>query len=245
MFGGVDFIRDANRARARMAIRQARRNRRRRYNYPTLGTESKYYETSKATTALVSGTDFSAAELNPTAGVSLISTPAVGDGETNRDGKKIIITQVEVKGMFLINTLNAQSALPAPYYAWIALVLDTQTNLVEMNSEDCFKALTNVATEIQPWKNLTLGGRFRILKMKKVIVTNYATGNDSASTYDVGGFRRHFKFFKKMRLPVNFKTGGTTSDVANVTDNSLHIIGWCSAVSAVNIAYQARIRFIG
>lgn len=228
----------------RKRLKGARRLRRRRYNYPSLQAEPKFYDTSRALIAVANGTDFSGSEVNPSAGVSLISTPAVGDSESSRDGKKIVITQVEVKGRIQKSALDAQTALPEGIFVWVALVLDTQTNGVEMNSEDCFKAITNVASEIQPFRNLLYGGRFRVLKLKKIYINSLSTGTVSATTYDIMGKYIPFKMFKKLRLPVNFNAG-TTSSVANVIDNSLHMHAWCSVSNAVNVAYQARIRFIG
>ena len=47
-------------------------------------------------------------------------------------------------------------------------------------------------------------------------------------------------------LPVQFLTGQTTADVANVVDNSFHIIAAATDISATPvIAYTSRMRFVG
>jgi len=47
----------------------------------------------------------------------------------------------------------------------VAIVLDTQTNAAQMNSEDCFKNTAGLAAAaVVPHKNLLFGKRFRILK---------------------------------------------------------------------------------
>jgi len=53
-----------------------------------LGVERKFYDTALTATAIVSPTDCTGAELDPSA-TSMISTPAQGDSEQNRDGKQI------------------------------------------------------------------------------------------------------------------------------------------------------------
>lgn len=233
------FLR-GNRNAAR--LRGARRNRRRRYNYPSLTTEPKFYDTSFASTGITSNATFASLSINPSAS-SLISTPAVGDSESNRDGKKIIITQVEVKGAIIKNAQVNQTAAEEPESIWIALVLDTQTNATACASTDVFKPLcTGAATSTQPFRNLLYGGRFRIIKMKRYILQNAALSYDGTNL-EQNGIMRNFKFFKKMRLPVNFNAG-TTSDIANVTDNSLHMMAW-SSLGLTYISYGARIRFIG
>lgn len=233
----------ARRAANMRKIAGARRLRRRRYNYPSLKAEPKFYDTFRTTFTLASSATFAGCEYDPSA-TSMISTPSVGDSEQNRDGKKIVITQVEVKGWVYKYTEANQTTAEDGQWAWIALVLDTQTNGVQMNSEDCFKNIegANAALAV-PFRNLLYGGRFRILKFKRFVFNNPNLCWDGTNM-EQNGMVRPFKFYKKLRLPVNFNAG-TTSDIANVIDNSLHIIGCSSQASNITASYGARIRFIG
>lgn len=232
------FLR-GNRTAAR--LRGARRNRRRRYNYPSLTAEPKFYDTNFASAAIASNATFASLSINPSAS-SLISTPVVGDSESNRDGKKIIITQVEIKGNLLKPAQVNQTAADNGETCWVALILDTQTNGTACASTDVFKPIAAQAEYMQPFRNLLLGGRFRILKMKRYTFNNAVLCWDGTNM-EQSGITKSFKIFKKMRLPVNFNAG-TTADVANVTDNSLHVMAW-SSLGLTNIGYSARIRFIG
>lgn len=221
----------------------ARRLRRRRYNYPSIKAEPKHYETYLATTAVPSNNTFADLEFNPSA-TSLISTPAVGDSYNNRDGKKIIITQVEIKGVINLGAQLNQTAPPAGRHGWIALVLDTQCNGATLASEDVFMTPdpTSAAVYATPFRNLLTGGRFRILKMKKWTFNNQTFSWDGTNM-EIAGNVRTFKIFKKLRLPVDFNAG-TTASVANVQNNALHVLAWASDATQ-GIAYNARIRFIG
>lgn len=224
-------------------IAAARRLRRRRYAYPSIKQEPKFYDTSYAPTALTSNTTAASLEVDPSA-TSMISTPAVGDSEQNRDGKKIIITQVEIKGTLHWPSSANQTAQADGHTCWVALVLDTQTNNTQMNSEDCFKFIdTTSALYCRPMRNLLFGGRFRILKMKHFYPPIPSMSYDGTNM-EKSGVIRGFKFYKKLRLPVNFNAG-TTASIANVQDNSLHVIAWANQSNTVSLSYNARIRFIG
>lgn len=234
------FITDGERRRA--AIRGARRLRRRRYAYPSIKQEPKFYDTSLASTSITYDPGFASLEMDPSI-TSMISTPAVGDSEQNRDGKKIVITQVEIKGSVVKGVqYNNQSGIDDFGQVWVALVLDTQTNNLQMNSEDCFKSIGGATVAMQPFRNLLFGNRFRILKMKR-FTFNSGFWSGAAPNISQEGQGRLFTIFKKLRLPVNFNAG-TSASVSNVLDNSLHVIAWASDANYV-LGYSARIRFVG
>lgn len=232
------------RARSRRARGLARRN---LVSAGFLGIERKFYDTNLASTALVAPTDASGAEFDPSA-TSMISTPAVGDGEQNRDGKRINILSVEVTGSVAQNGLETQPSPPTGQKVYVALVLDTQSNAAQMNSEDCFKN-TNAAaiTAISPLRNLLFAQRFRVLKSQVLDLTPVTVSHFAVDSFSWGGTFKTFKWYLRFPkgLPVNFNAG-TTASIANVIDNSLHIIAYTNTTTgAPTIAYNARIRFVG
>jgi len=211
-----------------------------------LGIEKKFYDTTLANTALTAPTDATGGEYDPSA-TSMISTPAQGDGEQNRDGKRIVIKSVQIKGQVSTAPLTAQTVLTNPTDIFVALVQDMQTNGAQMNSEDCFKNTSADAFQAsQPVRNLLFSSRFRVLKEWNFTLEPKASVNNaSATTVSIQGTRQDFECFIPMELPVNFNSG-TTASVANVIDNSLHVIAYCSSVTLVpKIWYNARIRFMG
>lgn len=222
----------------------ARRLRRRRYNYPSIKQEPKFYDTFYPNTLLSITNDFTGSMCDPTS-TSMISTPSVGDSEQNRDGKKIVITQVEIKGVVFNGIQANQTGVDDWNHCWVALVLDTQSNQVQMSASDCFKALSTNAFVNRPFRNLLFGNRFRILKMKQFTFRSGYWSGVSPSIIQEGQGKL-FTMYKKLRLPVNFNAG-TTSSIANVMDNSLHVVAWSSGATAAvtTMAYQARIRFVG
>jgi len=211
-----------------------------------LGIERKFYDTMLAATTIAAATDATGGEYDPSA-TSMISTPVQGDGEQNRDGKRILIDAVEIKGLVSWPAIANDTAMPAGREVFIALVLDTQTNGAQMNSEDCFKNLSaNALGNTSPLRNLLFSSRFRVLKEWSVLLEpKTAVNNASATTVSVAGTRGEFDCFIPLDLNVNFNSG-TSASIANVIDNSLHIVAFCSSTTlAPTIGYNARIRFMG
>lgn len=210
-----------------------------------LGIETKFYDTSLAATTISASATMAGAEVDPSA-TSMIMTPTQGDGEQSRDGKKIVVKSVIVKGSVLTGPLEGQATPPLATLVHVALVLDTQSNGAQMNSEDCFKNTGAIDTlNSIPQRNLLFSKRFRVLKTFTADLTP-PFSNDAAGTSSNSGRQRNFEFvLPALDMPVNFNAG-TTASIANVIDNSLHLIAYCTNPGiTAQITYNARVRFVG
>jgi len=210
-----------------------------------MGIEKKFLDTTKSNTAIAANADCTGGEYDPSAGCTgCLSCPAQGDTEQSRDGKRIVIDSLILKG-FVQNGESTGEAPEAASKIFVAVVLDTQTNGAQLNSEDVFKntgayALLNA----DPMKNLLFGGRFRILKSQTFDLTfNGVTG--AVATLAHNATRRDFDWYIPFKggLPVNLNAG-TDANVTNVIDNSLHVVAF-STIAGSSIGYNARIRFQG
>jgi len=208
-----------------------------------LGIEKKFYDTMLIAGALTAPTDATGGEFDPSA-TSMISTPAQGDTEQNRDGKKIVIKSLIFKGRLATAQTINQTTVPQPTEYFVAIVLDTQTNGAQLNSEDVYKNLgANAATTCRPTRNLLFSNRFKVLKEWCGVL--YPTVSYDGTNIEAGGDTVQFDAFIPLDLNVNFNSG-TTASVANVIDNSLHVIAFAnSTVMSPAISYNARIRFMG
>lgn len=212
-----------------------------------LGIETKFFDTAKVQTAVAAVANLTGGEYDPAlpAGANCISTPAIGDTEQSRDGKKIVIKNVQIKG-HISRDPGENQVDPAPSTkVFVALVLDTQTNGAALNSEDVYKNLTaEVTSAVDPIRNLLFANRFRILKSQLFDMDVPTLGVEGDNLMAWNGQQQCFEWFVDLKdLPVNFNAG-TTADVANVIDNSLHVIAF-STVTNSTLAYNARIRFQG
>jgi len=210
-----------------------------------LGIERKFYDTMLIAGAIAAPTDATGGEHDPSA-TSMISTPTQGDGEQQRDGKQIACLFVEVCGAITWPAAKAQTDIPQGLGVYVACVLDTQTNGAQMNSEDCFKNLgASAATAPDCIRNLLFGKRFRILKQRRYDLMVNPAGI-AANDYAYGGGRQDFKWYIPLKgLKINFNSGITAS-VANVVDNSIHMIAFANTTTPqLSISYNARLRFLG
>jgi len=210
-----------------------------------MGIEKKFYDTSLADAAVLAATDCTSGMYDPSA-TSMISTPTQGDGEQQRDGKRIVIDSLILKG-HVHNLGTATSAVLAPAVkVFLAVVLDTQSNGAQMTSEACFKnTAAQASSNVEPLKNLLSGGRFRILK-SQVYDLSHNGAFAAAANYASNGSARTFDWYIPFKggLPVNFNAG-TTASIANVIDNSIHVVAFSTSASECVLGYNARIRFQG
>lgn len=212
-----------------------------------LGIEKKFLDTCRTDVIASSATALTGGVVSPTSGCTgCISCPAQSDSEQGRDGKRFVIDSVILKGHVYTPYSVTSATPPAASKVFVAVVLDTQTNGGTMTSETCFKSLIAQASgNAEPTKNLLSGKRFRILKSQVFDVTPQTLYLVSAGNYAVVGVQREIDWYIPFKggLPVNLN-GGDTADVANVIDNSIHVVAF-STVGNCYIGYNARVRFQG
>ena len=90
--------------------------------------------------------------------------------------------------------------------------------------------------------------RFQAIRRKTVSISNSQQNITSVGDKERNGqvvrFQMSCSFTKG--LPVQFLTGQATADVANVVDNSCHIIAAAKVISVTTvIAYTSRMRLVG
>lgn len=212
-----------------------------------LGVEHKFLDMTYSPTNIANTTGCATGEADPTSGsANCLSCPAVGDSEQQRDGRKIVIESLHIKGN-IYRTGETVAAVADPGRVVLFVVLDTQTNGAAINSEDVFKSIGGTLDgTVDCHRNLLYGTRFRVLK--KLVWTPSIVGGyyGTATSQWIHGITKTFEFHIKFPkgLHVNM-TAGTTADVANVIDNSLHFINFASVANKFAVEYQARIRFQG
>ncbi len=198
-----------------------------------LGIETKFIDYTYASAFVATMTG---AEADPTTADSL-SAIAQGDGESNRDGRKCTLISLHMRGHVQLDPVTGSSA-SSPKIMRVIVVWDTQTNGTQLNSEDVILAATHVE---HGFRNLQFSKRFRILK-DATFTLNPLAGAGDGTADDFAAVNRSFKWNFKLGIPVIHK--GTTAVVANITDNSLHVIAFASDINCA-LRYESRIRFVG
>lgn len=208
-----------------------------------LEPELKFYDTSLVGDTLLAGSAANNGEHDPAA-VDCISAPAQGDGESERDGKKCIVTSATVQGYINIPAQANQTAGDASCEVMVCLVRDSQTNGAQYNSEEVFtNPGASTATGTSVLRNLKYSSRFSVLKTIRLQFDQPNMAYDGTNV-EQGGCQKSFSLYSAMKMPVNFTS--TSAGVAGVMDNSLHVLAFTNNTDlAPTISYNARVRFLG
>jgi len=233
-------------ARAARVLR-SRNVRLRRRNTRTagfLGIETKFLDTSKQI-ALVSDAGCASGECDPTT-VLCLNAVAQGDGESQRDGKNYVIKGLYINGYVSAVAQANQTQGDDNTLNMIAVVLDTQTNAAQLNSEDVFSLQAATATFCPlAFRNLQYSKRFKVLWMKRFALDNPNLTYDGTNI-EQAGTKPYYFTVNLPNLNIRVETKGTSANVTDIIDNSLHIIGFTSSTNMVpTLYYQSRVRFVG
>ncbi len=208
-----------------------------------LGIETKYHDTSLVARTMTAPTNATGGEADP-ATLNTLFAPTQGTGAQNRDGRKVLIKSLQLKGTLEIPVAVNQTLLNRTAVVFMAVVWDKQTNAAQLNSEDVFENQANdarVATSLL--RGVERGSRFQILKtwtidMPQVVATYDGTNMEKS------GVHVSFETFLKLNIPVEYVANGGT--IADVQDNSLHLIAFASNVDqGILLTYNCRTRFVG
>lgn len=207
------------------------------------GIERKFYDTALSGAAISAPADAAGGEQDPSATI-LLNTITQGDGESQRDGRKCTVYTTYVKGIITCAAQINQTVPDNACKIYIALVLDTQTNGATIASENVFKnASANAINASNPMRNMQFTQRFRVLDTAEVTLQNANISWDGTNM-EQSGLIETFKLSSNLQF--NTLYSGTTESVANITDNSLHVIAYTNNTElSPLISYNARVRFVG
>ncbi len=230
-------------ARARPGFRTVARTR----GWAASADEIKYFDTTKAATALAASADWTGTEFDP-ATFNTLCVPTKGTSINERIGRKISVMKIKIKGLIICAAQTNQTTTDAASVIRLALVQDTQTNATQMQGEQVFKAPgTAAATNaVCSWRSLDTFGRFIMLKDKKIVIQNPNMSWDGTNV-EQNGIVRPFTLSHNFRKPVDVNFNATSGDtVADIVDNSFHVIANASATTlAPLILYECRVSYRG
>lgn len=246
MYGEFIGVRGKRRRRKTTTVARRRTyNRKPRINTGLYGIELKFYDQSLVGQALVTNTDGSGSEFDPSATIGL-STIIQGDSGSNRDGRRATFWSMFVNGSIDLPVKTNQVGGVLQTEVFICLVLDKQTNGIQIQSESVYLNVggaTGTGTLLQ--RNLVQSKRFTVLKTVRLIIPVVFSVFDGTNIEQYGT-RTHWSLYHRFRTPVIANYSGDTEDIANSTDNSIHLLAFTSAViSNPTISYSSRLRFRG
>lgn len=216
----------------------------RSYGTPMAVTERKYFDTQLTGAALVDcSSSWSGAEVDPTT-LNTLFCPSTGSDFNNRDGRKVHVTSIRIRGRIVCTNQADQTAADPSTMCRVILVMDKQTNATQLSAEDVISSGSG-SEMTDGFQNPANFGRFRVLRDKRMILQNPAISYDGTNI-EQNGISRLFQFTVNFRRPMaihfNSTNGGT---VADIIDNSFHLIAGCTHQGlAPSIQYKCRVTFI-
>lgn len=186
------------------------------------GQEFKFFDTSLAFTVDATG------EVPATGQLSLIPQ---GDTESSRDGRKVNVTSILLKGRM---TFTPAAAATASGVTYMYLVQDTQCNGAAAAATD---VLTSTSFSVAI-RNLGNSERFKILKK-----WTYDWNSMAGATTAYNNQNKHFEFYKKCNIPLIFS--GTTGAITEIRSNNIFLLAGStnSIDDLVDVQGVCRLRF--
>lgn len=221
-----------------------------KYNRRTggyVGMVRKYVDSWNTGTALTAPTDATGAEIDATSAgpiaLSQLCGVIVGAGEVGRTGDKVRWTSLQLTGTVTCSPQVDQTALDVGTKVYLAVVLDTQSNGAQLNSEDVYTNPSATASlAASPLRDMERSKRFKVLKVMTHDFAPPAVAYDGTNI-EQGGLIWSFDCFINMDIITQYFN--TTNQVASVLDNSFHLIGYTnSTLLAPTVQYNCRGRFI-
>lgn len=176
--------------------------------------------------------------------VNCLNTVTQGTGESERNGRKCKMHNCYVRGEIILTQNESQTAPADAQHFRIILVLDTQTNATEANALSVMES--TLGTDYLGFRRLENTVRFKVLWDRTFTIRPLVMNEGAANLFAKGGNKIIFKIMKNFRTPivVNYTSSADPATVAQISDNSLHIMGIATTASAT-LTYQSKVRFSG
>lgn len=212
------------------------------------GVELKNFDFAHTDTIVV--TDTASGGVTDPASANCLYAPVVGTGPNQRIGRKTRMQTIQFEGYVVLKQTSFPASgvnLARAKRAFVAIVMDTQSNAAQMTSQLVYKNVAisdNMAAD--PIRSLERVGRFKVLKQWHMDIGGpVGVGNSTGAQGTVFTSKR-LSYFGK--LDTNVEHIGSAGTIGDIQDNSLHVIAFTTEGGfdfTAKIHYQGRIRFTG
>ncbi len=187
------------------------------------GGEQKFFDTTRADTAMASA--------GAIANASLVLIPQ-GVTESTRVGRKCVLRRLMFKGQLIQPTGTNLAASGAK--GRVIVYQDKQTN-------GATAAVTDIldTASVNSFRNLANSGRFKILYDKTFNMSNRASSGDG-TTSDVAEWMHPWEFYKECNIPLQYDN--TTGAITELTTNNIGVLTIANE-GATTFGYVCRVRF--
>lgn len=205
-------------------------------------SERKYFDSYNSTFLAQANANWDTTVKDP-ATLNTLFAPTTGNDISNREARNVYVHTIRIKGYLRISGDLSTVNLPKCPTVRIILVIDKQTNGTQMTGNNLMASSTG--DSILAFVNTANFGRFEILK-DKMIQLDFPISAVSATNTSFPNTQRYFKikhtFKTPLRINFNSNDGGT---VADIVDNSFHIVAAKTEAPGVAMVYNCRVGFTG
>lgn len=207
-------------------------------------TEIKYTDQFLNAGTVTASTDWTGTELDP-ATTNCLFAPAPGTAINQRVGRRVNMKSLKIRGFVNVPAQTNQTVADDGANVRLVVYQDKQTNGAQAQGEDVLTTASAAAVVANSaFMNLANLGKFKVWKDKIITLSSPSLTYDGTNV-EQSGIIKPFKIFIKFTkpIPVHFNaTGGST--VADIVDNSFHVIAQCSSAALVpNISYTCRVGY--
>lgn len=205
--------------------------------------EMKHFDSTLLGTSVSEDHTWANSNLDPTT-LNTLFAPSNGAGETQRIGKACKVMQIRMRFHLQSAQQTNQTVADPSCDCRIIVFQDLQTNAAQATGAQVMTAGANDFNGILQFQNVDNFGRFKVLMDKTVNLQNPTMTYDGTNI-EQSGISKVWKWSKKFKTPIvvrfNNVNGGT---VADIVDNSFHVIGLCNNDELVpQLSYQCRFGF--
>ncbi len=159
-----------------------------------------------------------------------------GDGEQERDGRKITVKSISVRGLVVLPAVTAIDS--GGDLLRLYIVQDMQTNGLAYTPDDVMET-----TDINSFRQLANSYRFKILATRKYRIGFTGGRGENAA---IGTWAEDHKFIdihlNNLNIPIIYDNSATTGNISTQRSNSINILMF-SHDGLCNVELQQRIRF--
>ncbi len=164
---------------------------------------------------------------------------AQGNGQSQRVGRKIMLTNISVR--WLAARVGVASAVSAPGLVFrFVFYIDRQANGAAVTTSDLFE---DIAVDHLQFRNLANSKRFKILKDTTLDLAVVGGAGDGTVANDWSGERISGQFHKILNLPILYNQVSTDGAIATIESNNIGCMCVSSIAEEANFSFNIRARY--